>query len=194
MEEIWRPCKDYEGLYEVSNLGRVRSCDKKVWNGKNYYFKEGKLKTPELRKDGYLSVSLYKDNKGKHMKIHRLVAFAFIENANPELYNDVNHIDCDRTNNTVDNLEWCNAKTNHEHSDKLGRKTKPPVFYGTENKFSTPVYATLLNTGETMEFISITEGLIYLNVKNPYSKVSNVFKAIKRNGTAYGCKWKLKES
>lgn len=194
MEEIWKPCKDYEGLYEVSNLGRVRSCDKMVWNGRTYYFKKGELKAPKHRKDGYLTVSLYKNNVGKQVRIHRLVAFAFIENENPDLYKDVNHIDCNRSNNEATNLEWCNALTNHEHSHKLGRKTEPPTHYGEDNKFSTPVYVTLLKTGEILEFVSISDGLKYLGVANPYSKVANVFASIKRNGTAYGCKWKLKES
>lgn len=141
-----------------------------------------------------MTVSLYKNNKGKHIRVHRLVAFAFVENSNPELYNDVNHLDCNRTNNNATNLEWCNALTNHQHSDNLGRKTKPPVFHGENNKFSTPVYATILKTGEVLEFVSITEGLLYLGIDNPYSKVSNVFASINRNGTAYGCKWELKES
>ena len=194
MEEIWRPCKDYEGLYEVSNLGRVRSCDKMVWNGKIHYFKKGEIKTPQIRKDGYTVVSLYKNNKGKHIRVHRLVALAFIENPKPEIYNDVNHIDCNRSNNKVENLEWCNALTNHEHGHNLGRKTKPPTFYGENNKNSVPVKIIILKTGEEKEFVSISEGLNYLGIENPYPKVSNVFASIKRNGTSYGCKWKLKES
>lgn len=194
MEEIWKPCRGYEELYEVSNLGKVRSCDKMVWNGKVYYSKKGALKTPNLRNDGYVTVALYRNGKCKHVRVHRLVAFAFIENNNPKSYGDVNHIDCNRSNNEVSNLEWCNTLTNHEHSDKLGRKTAPPVHYGEKNKFSTPVYVVMVNTEETMEFVSISDGLKYLGVNKPYSKVANVFASIKRNGIAYGCKWKLKES
>lgn len=192
IEEIWKPCKDYEGLYEVSNLGRVRSCDKYVWNGVGYYFKKGEIKTLTQRKDGYMSVSLYKNNKGQHVKVHRLVGFAFIENPKPNEYQHINHIDCDRTNNRFDNLEWCNPLTNHIHSDKLNRKIKPPKHYGKDNKFSTPVLTIDCTSGLILDFISISDGLEFFGVENPYSKVSNVFKSIKRKGKAYNHRWILK--
>ena len=189
--EIWRPCKNYEGLYEVSNLGRVRSCDKQVWNGVGYYFKKSEIKQLTYRKDGYVSVSLYKNNKGKQTRVHRLVAYAFIESPKPLDYNDVNHIDCDRSNNRVENLEWCNPLENHIHSFKLNRKTSPPRFYGKENKFSTPIMTVNINNGKINIFDSISEGLKYFGVKNPYSKVTNVFQSIKRNGISYGHRWIL---
>lgn len=189
--EIWKPCKDYEGLYEVSNLGRVRSCDKQVWNGNGYYFKKGAIKKLIYRDDGYVTVNLYKNNKGKNKRVHRLVAHAFINNPKPLEYNDVNHIDCDRTNNRVENLEWCNPLENHRHSAKLNRMVNPPKHYGKDNRFSTPVMIININSGETNRFDSISDGLKYLNIENPYSKVSNIFQSIKRNGTAYGHKWLL---
>ena len=189
IEEIWRPCKDYEGLYKVSNLGRVRSCDKYVWNGRTNCFRKGEIKTLIHRKDGYVAVSLYKDNKGKHVRVHRLVAFAFIKNPKPDIYEHVNHIDCDRTNNRFDNLEWCDPLTNHIHSDKLNRKTKPPKHYGKDNKFSTPVLTIDCTSGLILNFVSISDGLECFGVKNPYSKVSNVFQSIRRKGKAYNHRW-----
>lgn len=106
MEE-WKPIKGYEGLYEVSNLGRVKSL--------NYLHtgKEGILKANKDN-DGYLYVNLYKNNKMKSCTIHRLVAIAFVEN--PEGYNEVNHIDKNRENSKASNLEWCSRQYNVDYS------------------------------------------------------------------------------
>lgn len=190
--ELWKPCKGYEGLYEVSSLGRVRSCDKQVHGGGGkYYFKKGEIKKQKLRKDGYLMVTLYKNNVGKQIRVHRLVAFAFVENPNPEQYDVVNHIDCDRSNNTCENLEWVDMKLNYEHSKSLGRMKKPPILSGVKNPHSVPVVVYQVETGLTHEFESVVAGLRFLNIENPESKVSNVFASIKRNGIAYGCKWRI---
>ena len=149
--EEWKPCKDYEGLYEVSNLGRVRSCDKQVHGGGGkYYFKKGAIKKQNIRKDGYVTVALYKDNKGKHIRVHRLVAHAFIENPNPNEYKDVNHIDCDRSNNEATNLEWVNPLLNHIHSNNLGRKTKPRLHM--ENRIQI-LFQLVLQRLRQMKFI-----------------------------------------
>ena len=192
--EEWKPCKDYEELYEVSNLGRVRSCDKQVHGGGGkYYFKKGAIKKQNIRKDGYVTVALYKDNKGKHIRVHRLVAHAFIENPNPNEYKDVNHIDCDRSNNEATNLEWVNPLLNHIHSNNLGRKTKPPITYGKQNPNSVPISFTKVETNEVYFFDCVVDGLRFLNIEKPESKVSNVFASIKRNGVAYGCRWKLQD-
>ena len=98
MKEIFKDIKNYEGLYQVSNLGRV------------YSIRNNKILKPKLNKCGYLSVNL--KYKGSHVtkSIHRLVAQTFIEN--PYNFPQVNHIDEDKTNNCVDNLEWCSAKYN----------------------------------------------------------------------------------
>lgn len=191
-EELWLPCKGYEGLYEVSNLGRVRSCDRLVWGGKAFYRKVSRMKTPKLRKDGYLTVKLYKNNIGKDIRVHRLVAFAFIPNPNPKLYGHVNHIDCDRTNNRTTNLEWCNPLTNHQHSSRLNRMKNPPIRTGKDNPNSVAVIMTNPETGEELEFVSVSDGLRYLGIQNPFSRVSNVFSAIRHKRIAYGHRWRLK--
>ena len=112
MREEWKDIEGYEGLYQVSNMGRVRSLDRiivykdgRVWNCKGRILKNVK------GKNGYLYVNLSKvGNVGKPQNIHRLVAIAFIPN--PDNLPQVNHKDEDKTNNTVDNLEWCTAKYN----------------------------------------------------------------------------------
>ena len=103
MEEIWKPVKGYEGRYEVSNMGRVRSFAQDT--------KEGKVKYGNLNKNGYLTYLLYDGNGNKTWQpVHRLVAGAFIDN--PNNYPQVNHKDENKTNNCVDNLEWCTNEYN----------------------------------------------------------------------------------
>ena len=106
IKEEWRPVKDYEGLYEVSNLGRVRSLPERGTSGR---FNEGKMKMPQKR-GKYLFVRLFKDGKGKALSIHRTVAEAFIPN--PNNYLCVDHIDTDTHNNAVWNLRWVSHSMN----------------------------------------------------------------------------------
>lgn len=110
-EEEWRPIKGYEGLYEVSSFGRVRSLDRYVKTGYgSYRLHKGKVLSPGKDKDGYLSVHLFCNGKVHKRLVHRLVAQAFIPN--PDNLPMINHKDEDKTNNSVDNLEWCTAKYN----------------------------------------------------------------------------------
>ena len=109
--EIWKPIKDYEGLYEVSNLGRVKSLERKVAHPivKEKTIKEKLLKY-NTDKNGYLYVTLYKDGKSKSLKIHRLVAIAFI--SNPDNKPDIDHINTNKADNRVDNLRWVTKEEN----------------------------------------------------------------------------------
>lgn len=101
--EIWKDIKGYEGLYQVSNLGRVKSLE----NRSNH--KKEKILASHIRNQ-YYSVTLYKDSHYKNYTIHRLVAGAFIPN--PDNLPEVNHKDENKLNNYVDNLEWCDKKYN----------------------------------------------------------------------------------
>lgn len=112
-KEVWEPIKNYEGLYEVSSLGRVRAISHLSWNGKGYFMTKEKVLKPRMKKWGYLSVALSKDNKAKEFKVHRLVANAFIPN--PHQLPQVNHKDERKTNNCATNLEWCTAKYNSNY-------------------------------------------------------------------------------
>lgn len=118
MNEIWRDIKGYEGLYQVSNLGNVKSLKRVVPHKVN-----GSRTIPEkilkLSSDGsgYLYVSLSKDGKKKNPKVHRLVAESFIPN--PNNLPQVNHIDEDKSNNRVDNLEWITSLDNLNHSNVI---------------------------------------------------------------------------
>lgn len=103
MIEIWKDITGYEGLYQVSNLGRVKSTQ--YFHGTNE-----RILKPISTHNGYFRVHLRKDGKLKTFKIHRLVAEAFIPN--PDNLPQINHKDEDKTNNRVDNLEWCSARYN----------------------------------------------------------------------------------
>lgn len=128
--EVWRPIRNYEESYEVSNLGRVRSKDRytPTWNGQ--VFKKGVLKTLKEDKDGYFKVWLSKNSKKKPFFVHRLVAEAFIDN--PDNLPVVNHIDGDKKNNRVENLEWCTRSQNDKHAFKLG--LRKPTDGGTSKR------------------------------------------------------------
>lgn len=109
-KEIWKPVKGYEGLYEVSNKGNVRSVDRYVRNDKQYRLLKGKpMKTfPNLY--GYLKTNLYKNGQRKLHSVHRLVAEAFIPN--PSNLPCIDHINTIKTDNRVENLRWCTNKEN----------------------------------------------------------------------------------
>lgn len=115
MSEIWRDIEGYEGKYQVSNLGNVKSLNYR------YTGKEGVLKAIKDC-NGYLYVNLYKNRNHKKYIIHRLVASAFIEN--PNCYPEVNHKDEVKTNNRVENLEWCDRKYNVNYGTFQERKAK----------------------------------------------------------------------
>ena len=116
MRELWKPVKGYEGFYEVSSLGRVKSLPRK-------YSPNETVMKPLYHKSGYESVDLRKPNHPKkHFLVHRLLMLSFIPN--PENKTDVNHIDSDRKNNRLDNLEWVTRKENLHHAHSKGRMTQ----------------------------------------------------------------------
>lgn len=123
--EIWKDIPNYEGLYQISNLGNVKSLYRITNN--NHIIHEKILK-PQDNNNGYLIVNLYKNNKMKAKLIHRLVAKTFIDN--PNNYSYINHIDKNKSNNTVNNLEWCTQSYNVIYSK--GRKVNQ---YDKNNNF-----------------------------------------------------------
>lgn len=144
--ENWRDIKGYEGLYQVSNMGRVKSLPRKTPAG----IRGGGILKHDLC-HGYLRITLCKNGKIKHFFIHRLVAEAFLDN--PDNLPQVNHINEDKTDNRVENLEWCTQEYNLNYGTRIERVCKS----NTNGKFSKHVYQYTLSGEFLMEWLSVSE-------------------------------------
>lgn len=184
MEEIWKDIKGYKGLYQISNLGKVKNVKtQKIL--KNYTSKQDK---------GYLKVSLYSNLKSKNFKIHRLVANAFI--ANPCNYPQVNHINGNKQDNCVENLEWCNNSHNMKEAYKIGlvKSSHSGCFKkGEHKKQEIPINQLDLNGNLIKTWSSFTKAEKFFR---PNSKAisTNIHGALNnKQKTAYGYIWKYAE-
>lgn len=121
--EVWLPVVGYEGFYEISNKGRLKTVKKTVRTKSNgRHPRKERILNPTINQKGYYHTSLHREASVKWFTIHRLVAQAFIPN--PENKPQVNHIDSTPLNNNVENLEWCTHGENMKHGFLYGRKTQ----------------------------------------------------------------------
>ena len=126
-KEIWKDIEGFEGLYQISNLGRVKSLGRyKKHYSKLVYVPEC-IRKPGIDKDGYEILPLNKKGNKITQKVHRLVAQAFIPN--PDNKNEIDHIDCNKRNNKVTNLRWVTRKENVRHSIDEGHFYHPSKGY-----------------------------------------------------------------
>ena len=141
MEEIWKPVKGFEGYYEVSNLGRVRSIDRVVVDTIRNCERllKGKVLIQRDNSNGYKGVMFCKEHKLYNKYVHRLVAEAFLPNQDD--LPQVNHKDEDKSNNRADNLEWCTQLYNNIYGSRMERqvntrklKNEHPELFKTEDK------------------------------------------------------------
>ena len=179
MKEIWKEVIGYEKLYQVSNLGRIRSLDMilpyKRHEKTTIRIRKGKILTPIKTKNGYLRVEMSKNGSHKLNLVHRIVASAFVPNANN--FKEINHKDCNKENNRFDNLEWVSSSENkrHAYENKLYKNEK--------------------------SILQIENGIIINEFKSAYEvrrklgfKPQNIGKvALGKRKSAYGYQWKYKE-
>lgn len=127
-QEIWKDVKGFGGLYQVSNLGRILSLPKYRNGRQGHYLTKYRILKPNMLDNGYLRVNLIRDNKSYTNLIHRITAIAFIPNNQSK--REVNHIDGDKTNNSVLNLEWATPAENKIHALDNGLSKR-----GTDGRF-----------------------------------------------------------
>lgn len=174
--EIWKDIKDYEGIYQVSNKGRIKSIGR---NTSNICLKTKILKE-SINQNGYIYYCLYKNGKHKRYKIHRLVAEAFI--LNPNKYPVVNHKDGNKKNNNVENLEWCSSSYNTKHAYNNNLRKK---YIGKFNKLSKPIIQYDSEMIEVKEWENTNLASKELNISR-----GNIWRSIKKGIKAGGYYWK----
>lgn len=180
--EEWRPVKGFEGLYEVSNFGRVRSVDRDMpitAKGKRTGIKHYPSKMLKLQKwhNGYLAAYLWKDNKGHTLSVHRLVAKAFIPN--PDNLPCVNHKDQTPTNNHVSNLEWCTFQYNVTYANAIELRTV---------QYSKPIEQLTLDGQHVAYYKSAFQAEKLKGYDHSYLAQA----ARGKRKTAYGYQWRYK--
>lgn len=169
MKEIWRDIKGYEGKYQVSNLGNIKSLD---------YKRTGEEQLIKQCKDryGYPVVLLYKNGNRKQYSVHRLVAFAFIPN--PLNKPQVNHMNRNKSDNNIKNLEWCSNLENMQHAIKTGI-----------NKYKRKIIQYDKSMNSIKEWDSIVEASNELNMTR-----ANIIQCCRgKQKSAGGYTWRYKE-
>lgn len=173
--EVWKDIQGYEGIYQVSNLGRVKSLPKMC----GVRWDDGRILKLQPDKNGYLYASLYSNNKQKHLKVHRLVAEAFIPN--PEQLPCINHKDLCVYNNYVNNLEWCSYTYNNNYGGRATRAAeknlKPILQYDLDGKLI-----------KEWQGGSVIKKELGINVNHIYSCCTG------KRKTSNGFIWKFKEA
>lgn len=156
--EEWKDVKGYEGIYQVSNLGNIRSLTRVIKRGSGDYTIKGQMLKLYLDGHGYVCANL-KNKVHRVEKVHRLVAIAFIDN--PYNKPEVNHKDCNPQNNCVDNLEWCTHYENMQWMHDQGRARRTDEWlehlHESQRKFYKPVIATNIVTGKVLRFENLND-------------------------------------
>lgn len=183
--EIWKDIQGYEGRYKISNTGKVKSIQRQVSNGTGLVTLPTRILKQGTSHKGYPIAYLSKNAKSKTVRIHRLVAKAFIPN--PDNKPQINHIDGDKTNNNVSNLEWVTNSENQLHAYEMGLN----YVTGRAGKPKRPVIQIDIETGERVkEYPSIAEAARTIGVASS-SNIGQCCRGEKK--TIAGYRWKYKD-
>ena len=191
MEEIWKDIEGYEGIYQVSNLGRVRSLDRYYTkphprNGvPTKYFKRGSIRTNHTLRNGYTNVMLKFEGGKKNFMVHRLVAKAFV----PGYFEgaDVNHKDCNRQNNHADNLEWMTRRDNLMYNNDKNASAMEQI-HRSQRK---PIIQMTMDGEYIREWPSIYAAHLALGLDS--KSISGACRQRYGMKTCGGYRWKFKE-
>lgn len=183
MVEVWKPIQGFDGLYEISNLGNVKSL-----NYCNHGYSQNLV--PKINNKGYLWVELWKDGKRHCMQVHRLVAMHFIINNNP-LRTDINHIDENPQNNVVTNLEWCTKKENmvaymNNHPERRRRER-----FKSTPKYKSHMAQKIIQLSTNGLEIAIHPNVSTIGRTLGYHSTSILECCTGKRKTAYGYKWQF---
>lgn len=177
--EVWKDIEGYEGLYQVSNIGNIKSLERDVvYSNSAIHHYEEKLLKPSKIGGGYLQVTLSKDGEAQNVLVHIIIANAFIPN--PNNLPQVGHMDDNKENNTIDNLYWTTAKENNTHNGRHLRVAE---------KRSKKVLQIDKNTNEVVaEFPSASQAARETGFSQ--GNISSCCKGVYKQ--AYGYIWKYK--
>lgn len=187
-EELWKDVVGYEGYYQVSNSGRVRSVDRLV---KGCYgslqHRKSVILSAAINTAGYYSVVLTKNARGRMYRVHRLVAEAFLPN--PKNLPVVNHKDEDKLNNSTENLEWCTYSYNTTYNKSMQKRITTRNLnnsHGCEKR----VYQYNTN----LQLVKVWKSLMEVSreLQLPWGNIAKCCNGVKYRHTAYGYKWSYK--
>ena len=185
MEEVWKAIPGYEGYYEISNTGKVRSLTRVIMrsDGKKLPIIGKELKQ-YIGKDGYYKVRLCKDGVMTNFPVHRLVALTFI--SNPDKLPCVNHKNENRLNNNIDNLEWCT----YEYNNNYGTRNEKISQTMSQVKEHPVIMCDKITHEPIKEFSSITVAAKELGSPNSYTGIYRVIKGERKSALNYWWKYK----
>jgi len=187
MNVIWKDVIDYEGLYKVSNLGRVKSLNRYV-DGKNGHlqFKEGIILHNNIGSNGYPKIDLSKNGNIKTATIHRIMAMVFIPN--PENKSQINHKNSVRNDNRIPNLEWATSSENVQHGWDNGRVSVHKGKFGSKSQTAKPIIQYDLNNNIITEYGSIIDASQTTGINK--DSISRCCRNVNKKAGNY--KWKFK--
>lgn len=188
--ETWRDIPEYNGRYQASNSGRVRSTDKVVLksNGTSELYK-GKILKPFASTGGYLYVTIAKEqNKFYPVRLHRIIAKTFIPN--PYGFSQINHINEDKTDNRVENLEWCTGKYNMNYGHRIDKFSSS---MRNNPSLSKEVNQYDLDGNYLRSFLSAAKAARSLNLNNiAAGRIGQCCRHLfKKGNSAYGYLWEF---